>query len=62
VSDSNHIQHIAPLEEHCHSPKNTTFQERGETTGQGDAVASKEQRQFSPLEVILENRLVTLFQ
>jgi hypothetical protein len=41
--------------------KNTTFQDRGETTGQGDVVASKEQRHFSPLAAILENRRVTLF-
>jgi hypothetical protein len=54
-------EHIAPLEEHCHNSKNTTFQERGKTTGRGDAVASKERRHFSPLTAILENRLVTLF-
>jgi hypothetical protein len=35
--------YIAPLEEHCHNSKNTTFQERGKTTGWGDAIASKEQ-------------------
>jgi hypothetical protein len=46
---------IAPLEEHCHNSKNTTFQERGTTTGRGDAIASKEQRHFSPLAAILEN-------
>jgi hypothetical protein len=34
--------------------KNTTFQERGETTDQGNAVTSEEQ-QFSPLAAILEN-------
>jgi hypothetical protein len=53
--------HIAPLEEHCHSSKNTTFQERGNTTGRGDAIASKEHQHFSPLVAILENRHVTLF-
>jgi hypothetical protein len=52
--------HIAPLEEHCHNSKNTTFQERRKTTGQGDAIASKE-RHFSPLMAILENRHVMLF-
>jgi hypothetical protein len=36
------IDHIALLEEHCHNSKNTTFQEGEKTTGQGDAVASKE--------------------
>jgi hypothetical protein len=56
-----HIRHTAPLQEHCHNSKNTTFQERGKTTGQGDAIASKEQRRFSPLAAILENRRVTLF-
>jgi hypothetical protein len=40
--------------------KNTTFQEKGKTTGQGNAISSKE-RHFSPLAVILENRSVTLF-
>jgi hypothetical protein len=35
--------HIAPLEEHCHNSKNTAFQQRGKTTGRGDAIASKEQ-------------------
>jgi hypothetical protein len=50
--------HIAPLEEQCRNSKNTTFQERGNTTGRGDAVASKE-RHFSPLVAILENRHVT---
>jgi hypothetical protein len=35
--------HITPLEEHCHNQKNTTFQERGKSTGQGEAIASKEQ-------------------
>jgi hypothetical protein len=54
-------QHIAPLDEHRHISKNTTFQERGETTGWGDAIASKEQH-FSPLAAILENRRVTLFR
>jgi hypothetical protein len=54
-------EHIAPPEERCHNTKNTTFQERGKTTGRGDAIASKEQRHFSPLAAILENRLVTLF-
>jgi hypothetical protein len=49
------------LEEHCHNSKNTTFQERETTTGQGDAFASKEQRDFFPLADILENRRVTLF-
>jgi hypothetical protein len=43
---------IAPPAEHCHNLKNTTFQERGKTTGQGDAIAPKEQ-QFSPLAAIL---------
>jgi hypothetical protein len=56
------IQHVAPLEEHCHKSKNTTFQEKGKTTGQGDAIPSKERRHFSPLTAILENRSVTLFQ
>jgi hypothetical protein len=54
------LLYVAPLEEHCHKSKNTTFQERGKTTGRGDAVASKE-RHFSPLAAILENRRVTLF-
>jgi hypothetical protein len=40
--------------------KKTNFQERGKTTGQGDAIASKEQH-FSPLAAILENKRVTLF-
>jgi hypothetical protein len=53
--------HIAPLEEYCHNSKNMTFQERGETTGRVDAIASKE-RHFSPLVTILEDRCVTLFQ
>jgi hypothetical protein len=47
------VQHIAPIEEHCHNSKNTAFQERGKTTGMGDAIASKEQRHFSPLAAIL---------
>jgi hypothetical protein len=54
-------QHIAPLEEHCHNSKNTTFQERGKPTGRGDAIVSKEKRHFSPLAAILENKRVTLF-
>jgi hypothetical protein len=33
---------IAPLEEQYHNSKNTTFQERGKTTGLGDAIALKE--------------------
>jgi hypothetical protein len=37
-----------PLEEGYHNSKNTTFQERVKSTGQGDAVESKEQRRFSP--------------
>jgi hypothetical protein len=41
-------QYIAPLAEHCHNSKNTTFQERGKTTGQGDAIASKEQKALLP--------------
>jgi hypothetical protein len=41
--------------------KNTAFQERGKTTGWGNAIASKEQQHFSPLMVILENRRVMLF-
>jgi hypothetical protein len=45
------LQHIAPPAEHCHNLKNTTFQERGKTTGRGDAIASKE-RHFSPLAAI----------
>jgi hypothetical protein len=53
--------HIAPLEEQCHSLKNTTFQESGKTTDRGDAIATKEKRHFSPLAAILENRRVTLF-
>jgi hypothetical protein len=48
-------------EEHCHNSKNTTFQERGKTTGWGDAIASTEQRSFSPLAAILEIRRVMLF-
>jgi hypothetical protein len=35
-------RHITPIAEHCHNSKNTTFQERGKTTGRGDAIASKE--------------------
>jgi hypothetical protein len=54
------IQHFAPLGEHCHNSKNTTFQDSGKTTGRGDAIASKE-RHFSPLAAILENKRVTLF-
>jgi hypothetical protein len=54
-------EHFAPLEEHCNNSKNATFQERGKTTGQGDATASKEQGHFSPLAAILENRRVMLF-
>jgi hypothetical protein len=57
-----HSKHIAPVEEYCHNSKNTNFQKRGKTTGRGDAIASKEQRHFSPLAAILENRRVTLFQ
>jgi hypothetical protein len=53
-------EYIAPLEERCHNSKNTTFQERGKTTGWGDAIASKEQH-FSPLAAILENRCVMQF-
>jgi hypothetical protein len=45
--EENFAEYIAPLEEHCHNSKNTTFQERGKTTGQDDAIASKE-RHFSP--------------
>jgi hypothetical protein len=52
---------IAPPAEHCHNLKNTTFQERGKTTGHGDAIASTEWQHFSPLVTILENRHVTLF-
>jgi hypothetical protein len=48
------------IEEHYHNSKNTTFQERGKTTGQDDAITSKE-RHFSPVVVILESRRVTLF-
>jgi hypothetical protein len=40
--------------------KNTTFQERGKITGQGEAIVSKE-RHFAPLAALLENRRVTLF-
>jgi hypothetical protein len=43
------LSHFAPIEEHCHNSKNTTFQEKGKTTGQGDAIASKEQQYFSLL-------------
>jgi hypothetical protein len=53
--------HIAPLEEHFHNSKNTTFQERGKTTRLGDAIASKEQQHFFPLATVLENRSVMLF-
>jgi hypothetical protein len=49
--------HIAPPAEHCYNSKNTTFQERGKTTGRRDAITSKE-RHFSPLAAILENRCV----
>jgi hypothetical protein len=52
--------HITSLEEHCHNSKYTAFQERGKTTGWGDAIPSKE-RHFSPLTAILENRRVMLF-
>jgi hypothetical protein len=45
-------KHIAPPAEHCRNSKNTTFQERGKTTGQGDAITSKEQH-LSPLVAIL---------
>jgi hypothetical protein len=48
--------HIALPEEHFHNSKNTTFQQRGKTTGRGDAIASKEQRHFSPLVAILEKK------
>jgi hypothetical protein len=54
------IQHTTPPAEHCHNSKNTTFKERGKTTGQADAITSEEQH-FSPLVAILENRRVTLF-
>jgi hypothetical protein len=37
------VKYIAPLEEHYHNLRYTTFQERGKTTGQGNAIASKEQ-------------------
>jgi hypothetical protein len=53
--------YIPHLEEHCHNSKNTTFQQREKTTGQGDAVTSNEQRHFYPLAAILEYRRVTLF-
>jgi hypothetical protein len=36
------VQCIAPPEGNCHNPKNTTFQDRGNTTGWGIAIASKE--------------------
>jgi hypothetical protein len=49
-----------PLQEYCHNSENTTFQERGKPTGLVDAIASNE-RHFSPLAAILENRRVTLF-
>jgi hypothetical protein len=55
-----YIQDIAPPEEHCHNSKNTTFQERGKTTGRDNATASKE-RYFLPLMTTLENRCVTPF-
>jgi hypothetical protein len=54
---------IAPYrtpEEHCHNSKNITFHERGKSTDPGHAIASKDQRHFSPLAAILENRRVTL--
>jgi hypothetical protein len=54
------VYYIAPLEEQCHNSINTTFQERGKTTGRGEAIASKELH-FSPLAAILENRGVALF-
>jgi hypothetical protein len=59
--------YIAPLEEHCHNSKNTTFQERERerererNTGRGDAIGSKELRYFSPLAAILEKRRVGPF-
>jgi hypothetical protein len=37
------------------------FSGDGKTTGQGDAIASKERGHFSSLVAILENRHVTLF-
>jgi hypothetical protein len=55
------VEHIAPVEEHCHNSKNTAFQDIGKTAGWGEAIASKEQRQFSPLAAILESRRVTIF-
>jgi hypothetical protein len=55
------VLHVTPPAEHCHNSKHTTFQERVKTTGRGDAIASKDQRHFSPLAAILENRRVTLF-
>jgi hypothetical protein len=42
--------------------KKYNFQDRGKTTGRCDAIAPKEQRHFSPLADILENRHVTLFR
>jgi hypothetical protein len=57
----NGVEYVAPLAEHCHNSKNPTFQERGKPTDRNDAIASKEQRRFSPLAAILENRRVTLF-
>jgi hypothetical protein len=48
--------------EHCCNWKNTAFQEGGKTTGLSDAIASKEQRHFSSLAAILENRRLTLFR
>jgi hypothetical protein len=55
------VQCVAPPEENCHNQKNTTFLDRGITTGRGNAIASKELRHFSPLMAILEKRRVTLF-
>jgi hypothetical protein len=51
---------LQPPEECCHNSNNKTYQERGKTTGRGDAIASKEQH-FFPLAAILENRRETLF-
>jgi hypothetical protein len=36
-------KHVAPLEEHCHDSKDSTFQKRRKTTDRGNAIISKEQ-------------------
>jgi hypothetical protein len=55
------IQHVAPPEEHCHNSKNTTFQERGKTTGRGDAIVIKRTTTLLPSHGHFRKKCVMLF-